>query len=99
MGFELNDNHKIESFSTYLSDSSDDVSVAIEETIDTLGEPNALQVYDIDFQQRTLMSNQLKGTHYFEDFWELELRWQYTDSKSSRKSAKRVIVYLQCGIR
>lgn len=86
MGFELNDNHKIESFSTYLSDSSDDVSVAIEETIDTLGEPNALQVYDIDFQQRTLMSNQLKGTHYFEDYWELELKWQYTDSKSSRKA-------------
>ena len=86
MGFELNDNHKIESFTTYLSDTSDDVSVAIEETIDTLGEPNALQVYDIDYQQRTLMSNQLKGTHYFEDFWELELKWQYSDAKSSRKA-------------
>lgn len=86
MGFELNDNHKIESFTTYLSDTSDDVSIAIEETIDTLGEPNALQVYDINFQQRTLMSNQLKGTHYFEDLWELEAKWQYSDAKSSRRA-------------
>lgn len=86
MSFELNDNHKVESFSTYLSDTSDKASVAIEETIDTLGEPNALQVYDINFQQRTLTSNQLKGEHFLEDWWDVELRWQYTQARSARRA-------------
>jgi len=86
LGFELNDNHKIESFSTYLSDTSDKASVAIEQTIDTLGEPNALQVFDISYQQRTLTSNQLKGEHYLEDWWDLELDWQYTQARSARRA-------------
>lgn len=85
-GFELNDNHKLETFSTYLSDTSDNVSVAIEETIDTLGEPNALQVYDINYQQRTLASNQIKGTHFLEDLWDVEVNWQYSDARSSRRA-------------
>jgi len=86
LGFEFNDNHKIESFSTYLSDTSDIASVAIEQTIDTLGEPNALQVYDLNFQQRTLASNQLKGEHYLEDWWDLELMWQYSIARSARRA-------------
>jgi len=86
VGFELNDDHKIETFTTYLRDTSDDVSVAIEETIDTLGEPNALQVYNIDYEERTLLSNQIKGTHYFSDWWDIELKWQYSDASSSRSA-------------
>ena len=84
VGFELNDDHKIETFTTYLRDTSDDVSVAIEETIDTLGEDNALQVYEIDYEERTLLSNQVKGTHYFSDWWDVEFKWQYSDASSSR---------------
>lgn len=90
MGYEINDNHKIETFTTYLSDTSDDVSITIEETIDTLGEPNALQVFDIDYQQRTLLSNQIKGTHYLEDLYDLEVRWQYNKAKSSREAPSNI---------
>ncbi|MGB0893258.1 MAG: TonB-dependent receptor domain-containing protein [Parashewanella sp.] len=84
LGFELNDNHKVETFTTYLRDTSDDVSVAIEETIDTLGEPNALQVHNIDYEERTLISNQVRGEHYFEDLWDIEGDWKYSNSRSRR---------------
>ncbi|GIU49041.1 TonB-dependent receptor [Shewanella sairae] len=84
MGFEFNVDHKIETFSTYLRDTSDDVSVAMEETIDTLGEPNALQVYNIDYEERTLISNQIKGQHFFEMLWDLEANWMYSDARSER---------------
>ncbi|MCL1078922.1 TonB-dependent receptor [Parashewanella spongiae] len=84
MGFELNENHKIESFTNYLRDTSDDVSVALEETIDTLGEPNALLVNKIDYEERSLISNQVKGEHYLEDWWDIEFNWMYSDSRSRR---------------
>ncbi|WP_108947008.1 TonB-dependent receptor domain-containing protein [Shewanella halifaxensis] len=84
MGFEFNVDHKIETFTTYLRDTSDDVSVAMEETIDTLGEPNALQVYNIDYEERSLISNQIKGQHFFEMLWDLEANWMYSDARSER---------------
>ncbi|MDP2562507.1 TonB-dependent receptor domain-containing protein [Psychrobium sp. 1_MG-2023] len=84
LGFELNDDHKIETFTTYLRDTSDDVSISIEETVDTLGEPNALQVYGVNYEERSLISNQIKGQHYLSDWWDLELAWQYSDASSSR---------------
>ncbi|WOT04120.1 TonB-dependent receptor domain-containing protein [Shewanella youngdeokensis] len=90
LGFELNEDHKIETFSTYLSDTSDDVSVAIEETIDTLGEPNALQVYGIDHEERSLISHQIKGQHFFTALWDAELNWLYSDARSERYAPSNV---------
>ncbi|RYV02447.1 TonB-dependent receptor [Shewanella sp. OPT22] len=84
MGFELNENHKIETYTTYLRDTSDDVSISLEETIDTISEPNALLVNEIEYQERSLISNQIKGKHYLEDLWDVELDWMYTDSRSRR---------------
>ncbi|WP_133407660.1 TonB-dependent receptor plug domain-containing protein [Parashewanella tropica] len=84
MGFELNDDHKVETFTTYLRDTSDDVSIGIEETIDTIGEPNALQVNDIEYEERTLISNQIRGEHYLTDWWDIEAKWMYSDSRSRR---------------
>lgn len=84
MGFELNENHKIETYTTYLRDTSDDVSISLEETIDTISEPNALLVNDIQYQERTLISNQIRGKHYLEDLWDIELDWMYSDSRSRR---------------
>ena len=84
MGFELNENHKVETFTTYLRDTSDDVSIAVEETIDTISEPNALLVNDIEYQERSLISNQIRGKHYLEDLWDIEVDWMYSDSRSRR---------------
>ncbi|MCT7943055.1 TonB-dependent receptor domain-containing protein [Shewanella holmiensis] len=86
LGLEIGYNHKIETFSTYLRDTSDDVSVGIEETIDTLGEPNALQVYGIDYEERTLTSNQIKGHHFIEAFNDAEFNWMFSDAKSERNA-------------
>ncbi|GLP96970.1 TonB-dependent receptor domain-containing protein [Paraferrimonas sedimenticola] len=82
LGLEITADHKIETFSTYLRDTSDDVSVAIEETIDTLGEPRALQVFDVDYEERYLFSNQARGEHYFPYFADLEANWMYSDARS-----------------
>lgn len=84
LGLEIGYDHKIETFSTYLRDTSDDVSVAIEETIDTISEPNALQVYDVSYEERNLISNQIKGTHFFEYLWDLEANWMYSNASSKR---------------
>lgn len=84
LGLEIGYNHKIETFSTYLLDTSDDVSIGIEETIDTLGEPNALQVYGVDYEERSLISNQIKGHHFIEFLNDAELNWMFSDAKSER---------------
>ncbi|MEZ9539203.1 TonB-dependent receptor [Shewanella sp. 10N.286.51.B8] len=84
LGLEIGYDHKIQTFSTYLRDTSDDVSVAIEETIDTIAEPNALQVYDIAYEERNLISNQIQGEHFFEYLWDLEANWMYSNARSKR---------------
>ncbi|WP_298441693.1 TonB-dependent receptor [uncultured Ferrimonas sp.] len=84
MGLEFTDDHKIETFTTYLHDSSDDVSVAINETIDTIDEDNALQQYDINYQQRLLVANQIRGEHFFPQLWDLQANWFYTDARAER---------------
>lgn len=84
LGLEIGYNHKIETFTTYLQDTSDDVSLGIEETIDTLDEPNALQVYNIDYEERTLISNQIKGHHFIEFLNDSEVNWKFSDARSER---------------
>ncbi|NKF49239.1 TonB-dependent receptor [Shewanella sp. WXL01] len=84
LGLELGYDHKIKTYTTYLRDTSDDVSVAIEETIDTIGEPNALQVYSIDYEERTLISNQIEGQHFFEFLWDSEFNWMFSGARSER---------------
>ncbi|MBW8192168.1 TonB-dependent receptor [Neiella marina] len=90
MGLELDENNKIETYSTYLRDTSDDVSVAIEETIDTISEPNALQVYSIEYEERTLISNQAKGIHFFPSLYDLEVNWFYSDARAERYAPNEV---------
>ncbi|WP_028118061.1 TonB-dependent receptor domain-containing protein [Ferrimonas senticii] len=84
MGLEFTDDHKIETFTTYLHDSSDDVSVSINETIDTIDEDSALQQYDIDYEERTLVSNQIRGEHFFAALWDIQANWFYTDARAER---------------
>lgn len=92
MGLEFTEDHSISTYTTYLRDTSDDVSIAIEETIDTIAEPNALQVFEIDYEERTLISNQIKGEHFFEYLWDLKLDWMYSDARS-RRYAPNELVY------
>ncbi|WP_087506155.1 TonB-dependent receptor domain-containing protein [Neiella marina] len=84
MGFEFDENNKVETYTTYLRDTSDDVSIAIEETIDTISEPNALQVYSVEYEERTLISNQAKGTHFFPSLYDIEVNWFYSDARAER---------------
>lgn len=84
LGLEIGYNHKIETFTTYLHDTSDDVSMGIEETIDTLGEPNALQIFGIGYEERSLISNQIKGHHFIEYLNDAEFNWKFSDARSER---------------
>ncbi|TKB54520.1 TonB-dependent receptor domain-containing protein [Ferrimonas aestuarii] len=84
MGLELTEDHKIETFTTYLRDTSDDASISLDETLDTINEDQALQRYAIDYEERTLLSNQIRGEHFFPYLWDLEARWQYTDARAER---------------
>ncbi|AZG34741.1 TonB-dependent receptor domain-containing protein [Shewanella psychromarinicola] len=90
LGLEIGYNHKIETFTTYLQDTSDDVSIGLEETIDTLGEPNALQVYAIDYEERSLISNQIKGHHFIELLNDAEVNWKFSDARSERYAPNEV---------
>ncbi|MBY6016835.1 TonB-dependent receptor [Halomonas denitrificans] len=86
MGLEWTDDHKLSTHTTYLSDTSDDVRITLEETLDTINEDRALEVHSVDYEERTLISNQISGQHFFPYLWDIEANWQYTDARARRQA-------------
>jgi outer membrane receptor protein involved in Fe transport len=52
------------------------------------------KTYELEWNENSLISNQLSGEHYFSEFHELGLNWQITDARAARESpAKRRYIY------
>ncbi|MBY5920165.1 TonB-dependent receptor domain-containing protein [Ferrimonas balearica] len=86
MGLEWTDDHTISTRTTYLNDTSDDVRITLEETLDTINEDRALEVYSVEYEERTLISNQISGQHFFPYLGDIEANWQYTDARARRQA-------------
>ncbi len=84
-GLELGVDHRIESSTIYLSDTKDEVKIKNGDSIETINENNRSNTdTSITYEERTMLSNQLRGRHNFPYLMDLALDWQYTDAKARR---------------
>ncbi|KFZ30461.1 hypothetical protein IDSA_10390 [Pseudidiomarina salinarum] len=90
-GLEFGNNHKLETSSIFLRDTQDRIQRGITETIDTIGEEN-LSFFDTDirYEERELLSHQLRGSHLFPELHNIAIDWQYTDATSRRDAPGNV---------
>mgnify|MGYP001627296618 CR=1 FL=1 len=90
-GLEWNENHRFESSSIYLADNKDEVKRKIGDSIETINEPNREnEIYNILFEERSMLSNQIRGRHTLTFLNDLALDWQYTDAKAERNAPGEV---------
>jgi outer membrane receptor protein involved in Fe transport len=84
-GLELGVDHRLETSSIYLRDTKDEVKIKNGDSIETINENNRSNTdTSILYEERTMLSNQLRGKHNFPYLMDLALDWQYTDAKARR---------------
>lgn len=85
LGWEINTDHRLESSSIYLRDTKDEIKVKIGDSIESITEQNRFNKdTSIRYEERTMLSNQLRGRHNFPQLWDIAVDWQYTDAKARR---------------
>ncbi len=84
-GLELGIDHRIETSTIYLSDTKDEIKIKNGDSIETINENNRFNTdTSILYEERTMLSNQLRGKHNFPFLLDLAVDWQYTDAKARR---------------
>lgn len=85
VGLEYRRDHRIDFTSLVLHDTRDQIS-------DKKGNTNNVTITDglrvrdseVIYEEREMISNQLRGTHNFNDWWGLGVDWFYSDARSNR---------------
>ncbi|MEX1221063.1 MAG: TonB-dependent receptor [Idiomarina sp.] len=91
LGLEYGNNHKLETTTLFLRDTQDRIEQGITETIDTIGEQDlAFFDTDIRYEERELLSNQIRGSHMFPEYMNIALDWQYTEATARRDAPGNV---------
>jgi len=85
LGLEYMRNHRIDFTSLILHDTRDQVSDKRGNTNNVLLS-DGLRIRDSEviYEEREMISNQLRGTHNFNDWWGLGVDWFYSDARSNR---------------
>ncbi len=84
-GLELGVDHRLESASIYLSDTKDEIKLKYGDSIETINEANRANTDTaITYEERTMLSNQLRGRHNLPFLSDLALDWQYTTARARR---------------
>lgn len=84
-GLEFDSNHRIETSSIYLSDTKDELKIKVGDSIETINEATREnEDYSILYEERTMLTNQIRGRHTLDFLQDLMLDWQYTDAKAER---------------
>lgn len=90
-GLELGVDHRLETSTIYLLDTKDEIKVKTGDSIETINESNRFNTdTSIRYEERTMLSNQLRGRHNFPFLADLALDWQYTDAKARRFAPSEV---------
>ncbi len=90
-GLEWDENHRFETSSIYLQDTKDEVKRKIGDSIETINEANREnEIYNILYEERSMMTNQIRGRHNLTFLGDLTLDWQYTDAKAERNAPGEV---------
>lgn len=90
-GIQVGDYHKLETSTIFLRNTADRVEQGGIETLNSINE-DGLSYYDTDirYEQRELLTNQVRGSHYFPELWGFALDWQYADSRANRDAPGEV---------
>ena len=84
-GLELGVDHRLETSTIYLRDTKDEIKIKNGDSIETINETNRSNTdTSILYEERSMLSNQLRGRHNFPYLMDLALDWQYTDAKARR---------------
>lgn len=84
-GLELGVDHRLETATIYLRDTKDEIKIKNGDSIETINEANRSNTdTSILYEERSMLSNQLRGRHNFPYLMDLAVDWQYTDAKARR---------------
>lgn len=90
-GLELGVDHRLESSTIYLLDTKDEIKIKTGDSIETINETNRFNTdTSIRYEERTMLSNQLRGRHNFPFLSDLAVDWQFTDAKARRYAPSEV---------
>ncbi len=90
-GLEWDNNHRFETSSIYLQDTKDRVKRKVGDSIETINEANREnEFYNILYEERSMLSNQIRGKHKLEFLGDLDFDWQFTDAKAERNAPGEV---------
>lgn len=84
-GLELNEDHRFETASIYLLDTKDEIKVKNGDSIETVNEADRFNTdTSIRYEERSMVSNQIRGRHNLPWLYDISVDWQYTDAKAER---------------
>jgi outer membrane receptor protein involved in Fe transport len=80
-GIEFEDQHRIDVTSMILRQTEDEVTVQEGFNLD---EDGIIRITELEWEERELISNQINGEHQFPSLLNLELAWDYSESRANR---------------
>lgn len=85
LGVEYDRDHRLELSHTLLRNTVDEIKDKLGNTNNVLLS-DGLRVRDseVEYEERELITTQLRGTHNFPDYWNIGADWKYSDSKANR---------------
>ncbi|MDQ7050199.1 MAG: TonB-dependent receptor [Enterobacterales bacterium] len=87
IGIDINQNHHFELNNLFLRDTRDRLRDRLLESTNTINEPNeSRRQLDVAYEEREMVSSQLKGKHNFEQWHNLGVDWYYAKSKAKRRA-------------
>jgi hypothetical protein len=85
LGLEYRRDHRIDFTSLILHDTRDEISEKKGNTNNvTLSDGLRVRDTEVIYEEREMISNQIRGTHNFNDWWGLGVDWFYSDARSNR---------------
>ncbi len=85
IGFDYNQDHHIELNNIFLSDTKDRIRDRQFENTNTINEQDeSRRKVDVLYEERELISHQLKGRHNFPEWYNIGADWYYSKSKTER---------------
>jgi TonB-dependent receptor len=84
-GIEYNYNHRLDFSSLVLRDTRDEIKDKFGNTNNVLLS-DGLRVRDteVNYEERQMLANQVRGTHNFPSLWNIGLDWKYSNARSNR---------------
>jgi len=84
-GFDFNESHRFEFNNLSLRDTRDRLRNRLLESTNTIDEPDdERRQLDVLYEEREMMTHQVKGTHNFADWNNLSVDWYYSTSEAER---------------